>query len=64
LEILVWAKRGERPALTRHRLELDPGIDDWVHKALAPNPDDRFSSVRSLFAPLETLLGNPPTTPY
>lgn len=40
------------------RGDLDPGIDNVLFAALAPNPDDRYGSVRHFLAALMPYLGN------
>lgn len=64
LDLCRWAQQGTRPSLRALRPGLPPGIDPWVEKALAIEPDDRFQSVRSMWTTLEALLAEAPRAPY
>ena len=64
LEICQWATTGKRPSLRALRSSLPLSIDDWVERALAILPEDRFQSVAEAFAALERSLVTRPTAPY
>ncbi len=64
LELCQWAQGGDRPSLQALRPSLSPAVDAWVQKALAINPKDRFQSVRTMWATLESVLGTEPTSPF
>jgi serine/threonine protein kinase len=56
LDLCRWAQSGDRPSLSALRKSLSPAVDAWVQKAMAISPDDRFQSVRQMWAALEALL--------
>lgn len=58
-KLLIQVTRGERPSLHALRPDLPPLIDNWVDKALAIKPDDRFRDVRSLWRVLTSIIGAP-----
>lgn len=64
LAIYEWALRGERPSLAALRRSLPRSIDFWVEKSLAPDPEDRFQSVRAQMTALESLLAEQQQSPY
>ena len=49
VDILMAATTGERPRLSHLRPELPREIDAWVKRALAIEPDDRYSYVSSMW---------------
>jgi serine/threonine-protein kinase len=55
LDIYEWACRGPRPSLRAARRGLPSGIDPWIEKALAIDPDDRFASIRDMWNELRQL---------
>ena len=48
---------GPRPSLHAVRPDLPPAIDQWVEKALAAAPADRFDSILAMWSTLEAILG-------
>jgi serine/threonine-protein kinase len=48
--------RAPRPSLHKRRADLPPAIDEWVKKALAIKPEDRFQSIRALWTALRSIL--------
>lgn len=64
LELCQWAQGGERPSLHAKRPSLPRAIDDWVQKALAIAPADRFQSARALWSSLEAILGATAEAPF
>jgi serine/threonine protein kinase len=52
VEMRELATHGERPSLHRLRPDLSEGVDDWVKKALAVEPRDRYASVRAMWEAL------------
>lgn len=52
-----------RPSLAALRPDLGRAVDDWVEKALAIDPDDRFQSVQALWFVVEDLLRKADATP-
>ena len=56
-KLLIAVTRGPRPSLHAIRPDLPATIDDWVQKALAISPDDRFTSVRTLWTVLHSIAG-------
>ncbi|MBI4950509.1 MAG: serine/threonine protein kinase [Myxococcales bacterium] len=49
VDILMAATLGERPKLSTIRPELPPEIDEWVKKALAIEPDDRYPYISTMW---------------
>jgi len=64
VDVLRWAQTGARPRLTEFRSELPARIDDWVQRALAVRPDQRYQSVRELWNQIEPLLVKHATNPF
>lgn len=64
LDHLLWATKNERPSLHALRPKLPVEIDDWVGKALAIRPDDRFQDIGTMWGTLEKLLGTTAQAPY
>jgi serine/threonine-protein kinase len=56
-ELLHKATSEERPSLHALRPDLPASIDDWVKQALAIDRNERFLSVRGMWAALKGLLG-------
>jgi serine/threonine-protein kinase len=56
-KFLIEVTRGKRPSLHALRPDLPQGIDEWVDKALAISPDDRFQSVFAQWNVLGLVLG-------
>jgi eukaryotic-like serine/threonine-protein kinase len=60
-KLLLAVLRGARPSLLALRPDLPFAADQWVYKVLAIKPDDRFQSVRALWASflgvMDPLLG-------
>lgn len=48
-EVVRQVVRDARPSLLAERSDLPRGIDEWVQRALAIKPKDRFASVRELW---------------
>ncbi len=55
-ELLIEVTRGERPSLHALRPDLHPTIDQWVQRALAAKPDDRFETVEARWSFLDIVL--------
>jgi len=51
-QILFAATAAPRPSLHKRRPDLPPQVDDWVHKVLAINPEDRYQSISECWAEL------------
>ncbi len=47
--LLAQATSGRRPSLRAHRPDLPGAVDDWVERALAIDPSERFESVGGLW---------------
>lgn len=56
---LLEVTRGARPSLKKLRPELPSTIDDWVEKALAADPTDRFATVGKMWATLRAVAEMP-----
>jgi serine/threonine-protein kinase len=55
--LLTQATSGARPSLREFRSDLPRAVDSWVEKALAIDPETRFSSVADLWTALLDALG-------
>jgi eukaryotic-like serine/threonine-protein kinase len=55
-ELLYLTRYAPRPSLAEARRELPPAVDDWVKKAFAPDPGDRFQDVRTMWDALRAVL--------
>ena len=55
-KLILQVTRAPRPSLHELRPDLAPAVDDWVKKALAVAPSDRFQSVQALWYVLEGIL--------
>lgn len=64
MDLCRWAQSGERPSITELRKSLPPGMDDWVQKSLAIDPEKRFQSIVTQWKSLEHLLAMPPSRPF
>ncbi len=56
---LIEVTRGARPSLKKLRSELPQTIDDWVEKALAADPQDRFATVGKMWSVLRAVAEMP-----
>jgi hypothetical protein len=54
--VLSWSARAHECGAS-----LDPSMDAWFSKALAPNPAERFQSVREMLAAFPGRAGSTPT---
>lgn len=59
-ELLYLTRYAPRPSLVDARRELPPAVDDWVKKAFAPDPNERFQDVRSMWDALLAIVPHPP----
>lgn len=64
IALYEWAREGERPSLSALRPKLPREIDDWVQRALAVEPEDRFQDVRTMWNALEALLAPRRRAPF
>ncbi|MCC6524795.1 MAG: serine/threonine protein kinase [Polyangiaceae bacterium] len=55
-KLILQVTRAPRPSLHALRPDLPARIDEWVKKALAVAPNDRFQSVQSLWQALQGVL--------
>jgi serine/threonine protein kinase len=55
-ELLYLTRYAPRPSLVDARRELPPAVDDWVKKAFAPDPNERFQDVRSMWSALRAVV--------
>jgi serine/threonine-protein kinase len=55
-ELVRSVTQGPRPSLRALRPDLDPSIDEWVKRALAPRREDRFQSIAALWNFLDHVL--------
>jgi serine/threonine-protein kinase len=62
-QLMKWAQTGKRPSLHAERADLPPAIDAWLEKAMAPDREQRYPDVGSLWKELKALLGERPRTP-
>ncbi len=54
---LDMVTKGERPSLHALRPDLPSELDEWVHQALAIDPERRFFRVRAMWSALRDVLG-------
>jgi len=47
---------GQRPKLTTIRKDLDPAIDQWVERALAVKPDERYQDIGEMWSDFVRIL--------
>jgi eukaryotic-like serine/threonine-protein kinase len=59
-ELLYLTRYAPRPSLVDARRELPPAVDDWVKKAFAPDPNERFQDVRSMWDALLAIVPHSP----
>ncbi|HEY6727823.1 MAG TPA: serine/threonine-protein kinase [Polyangiaceae bacterium] len=59
VEMRELATAGRRPSLRQHRPELSERVDEWVERALAANPEERYASVRDLWEALCEIVEQP-----
>ena len=64
IDLCRWATTGERPDLSPLRPGLPKLVDVWVQKALAIDRGDRFQSIESSWAALESVLAKSNSSPY
>jgi len=64
IDLYGWVRQGKRPSLRALRRSLPRGIDDWVQRALAVEPEDRFQDIRSMWNALEGLLAPRRPSPF
>lgn len=55
-ELLYLTRYAPRPSLAEARPGLPPAIDDWVKKAFAPDPNERFQDVRAMWNALHAIV--------
>jgi eukaryotic-like serine/threonine-protein kinase len=55
-ELLYLTRYAPRPSLVDARRDLPPAVDDWVKKAFAPDPNERFQDVRSMWDALHSIV--------
>lgn len=55
-ELLYLTRYAPRPSLVDARRDLPPAVDDWVKKAFAPDPNERFQDVRSMWNALHSIV--------
>ncbi|MBK9265457.1 MAG: serine/threonine protein kinase [Polyangiaceae bacterium] len=56
VDVVRLVIRGPRPTLTDKRPDLPKGIDRWVARVLAVEPQHRFASIREMWSTLMDLL--------
>jgi serine/threonine protein kinase len=59
VEMRELATAGKRPRLTQHRPDLSEHVDEWVERALAADPTERYQSVRDLWEALCEIVEQP-----
>lgn len=57
IELMQASLGAKRPSLHAKRPELPAGVDEWVKKALAIAPDQRFQRVTEMWRALSEILG-------
>jgi len=57
IDVVRMSTRGPRPSLHKARPDLPKAVDEWVGRALAIEPKQRFRSVRELWLSLIGTLG-------
>jgi len=60
---LIEVTRGARPSIRKLRPDLPATIDEWVQKALAADPADRFANVSKLWSVLRAIAEMPSRAP-
>jgi serine/threonine-protein kinase len=60
IEKLQLVTTGERPSVCVHRAELPATMDDWMKRALAIEPGQRFQSAREFYDALSLALSGAP----
>jgi eukaryotic-like serine/threonine-protein kinase len=55
-QLIFATMRAPRPSIVALRPDLPAGFDEWVKKALAINRDDRFPTMRALWASFRALV--------
>lgn len=59
VEMRELATNGRRPSLRQYRPDLSEKVDEWVERALAAAPAERYSSVRELWEALCEIVEQP-----
>ncbi|HEU5076473.1 MAG TPA: serine/threonine-protein kinase [Polyangiaceae bacterium] len=59
VEMRELATSGRRPSLRHYRPDLSERVDEWVERALAADPRDRYGSVRELWEGLCEIVEQP-----
>lgn len=59
VEMRELATAGRRPSLRQHRPDLSERVDEWVERALAADPQERYASVRDLWEALCEIVEQP-----
>lgn len=57
VELMLAVARAPRPSLHAVRPDLPAAIDPWVAKSLATKAEDRYQSVREMWADFQKILG-------
>ena len=58
-ELLYLTRYAPRPSLYDARRDLPPAVDEWVKRAFAPDPNERFQDAGAMWAALHALLPPP-----